>query len=96
MLEQGKAIQTHLMSQSPLAKVIHNSIILCQGLVASSTVFLLRLTRESMELDHTPIAEQSINHFSRLQQFRSVHIWSSKVLLRKHFHQQLEIEVVDS
>ena len=96
MLEQGKAIQTHLTSQLPLAKVIHNLIIPCQGSVASSTVSLLQLTRESMELHLMPIAEQSINHFSRLQQFRSVHIWSSKVRLRKHFHQQLEIEVVDS
>lgn len=49
-----------------------------------------------MEQDLMPIVEQSINHYSRLQQFRSVHTWSSKVFLRRHFHQLLEIEVVDS
>jgi len=64
--------------------------------VESSTVFLLQLTKESMEQDLMPIVEQSINHYSRLQQFRSVHTWSSKVFLRRHFHQLLEIEVVDS
>ena len=62
----------------------------------SSTVFLLQSTKVSMGLDLMPIAEQSINHCSRLQQFRSVHTWSLKVFLRRRFHQLLEIGVVDS
>ena len=49
-----------------------------------------------MEQDLMPIVEQSINPSSRLRLFRSVHTWSSKVFLRRHFHQLLEIEEVDS